>query len=1092
MKQKAKLIAKKIIKYVLESVAIVIALAAVIVIAGVWRLSYAPLPLNFFKPFVEEALAESQLGVRVSFEDSMIQWSDKSSSLQLVLTNIEIANDHNLKLGHIESLGFGLSLRALVYGDLRVRDLILYQPDFYLLRNEKGEVHLDFQKEDKKEKLKGKETVSLEQDLRLTSILQQLATPYQVSKKNSFLNYLNSVSVVDAEVRFLDLATQQFWRFPKVNFTFAKIEQGFGGKLDFDLESDEKVMHFDTKLSYKLPEKKAEAGQIYWSLDAERFYIRDFIKRFKQLSVFDGTTLPVNLHTEVLFSDTLDLLSFDVKATAQQGNLKIDNVLQDVVEVKSFDMEARYDDETGVAQVKQAKLTLNEALFDVTASWDLNQTKDNFLIESSFSGFSTDELFRVWPMMAAPNAREWAVSNISKGGVKKGDLTFKASIDLSADEAMFGIDDFSGGFDYEGLQVQFQPDMSPVTELTGRATFSLSDLSFGIDFAMVNDLLVGGGHVKIHNFDYDLGPIEILDIDLKDISGDVKNLATLLDQNPLNILSKVNRKAEDFGGEFKGDVFLSFPLSQELKIEEIIFKGKAHSDSLVLKNVYQDLLLEKGSVDVTVDQQALNVKGSGLVGGARLSSIEVMEDISGNNKVRTKVNFKGLVPIKMVSKFSIPLDDYLTGHAELNFKYIDNRNGGQTIDIKGDLNQTHIDLKSLINYKKESGTPINASLSLHLDSNSELTKISPMRLWNKDKSVDVDGAMFFSKGSQLSRLEFPKFKVEKNDIVLKGERHKTEKNRLKLDISGNTVDIRGFLESDDDPISGGDANSASFETGKSDLAYEIGINVDRAVAVDETLFEQVNGYILRDREPSIQVFELDMFIPSDNKSEQPPITPTVRVRYTPNKLTAFSNEAGGLIKRLGIYDDLEGGDLYIKLLPQSDNVQVMEGQLLCKGLHAIEAPVIARILDGLSFEGISSLLEGENKGLHFNRIASNVVWDKTLGKEMLKLREGKTKSESLGLTFDGNYYFTTGKTEISGTIVPARGVNNFIASIPLLGDIITLGTSDSIFAATYSVKKKPEDKDVSVSVNPIAALAPGFLRTLFFEERFDEDTFNDQ
>ena len=58
-----------------------------------------------------------------------------------------------------------------------------------------------------------------------------------------------------------------------------------------------------------------------------------------------------------------------------------------------------------------------------------------------------------------------------------------------------------------------------------------------------------------------------------------------------------------------------------------------------------------------------------------------------------------------------------------------------------------------------------------------------------------------------------------------------------------------------------------------------------------------------------------------------------------------------------------------------------------------------------------------------------------------------------------------------------------------MGDILTLGSTDAIFAATYTVRGKEGDSDISV--NPLSALAPGFLRGLFFESDFDEKDLNE-
>ena len=67
--------------------------------------------------------------------------------------------------------------------------------------------------------------------------------------------------------------------------------------------------------------------------------------------------------------------------------------------------------------------------------------------------------------------------------------------------------------------------------------------------------------------------------------------------------------------------------------------------------------------------------------------------------------------------------------------------------------------------------------------------------------------------------------------------------------------------------------------------------------------------------------------------------------------------------------------------------------------------------------------------------------------------------------------------DITGTIVPAYALNSLIGQIPLIGEILTGEKGGGVFAANYSLRGPLYDPDPSV--NPISALAPGFLRKFF-------------
>ena len=84
----------------------------------------------------------------------------------------------------------------------------------------------------------------------------------------------------------------------------------------------------------------------------------------------------------------------------------------------------------------------------------------------------------------------------------------------------------------------------------------------------------------------------------------------------------------------------------------------------------------------------------------------------------------------------------------------------------------------------------------------------------------------------------------------------------------------------------------------------------------------------------------------------------------------------------------------------------------------------------------------------------------------------------MGLTFDGTIDLLEQTTDNKGTIVPVSGLGKAVEDIPLIGDILT-GGGGGVFAATYTIKGPLNNP--TVIVNPLAALAPGILRKIFFE-----------
>ena len=84
---------------------------------------------------------------------------------------------------------------------------------------------------------------------------------------------------------------------------------------------------------------------------------------------------------------------------------------------------------------------------------------------------------------------------------------------------------------------------------------------------------------------------------------------------------------------------------------------------------------------------------------------------------------------------------------------------------------------------------------------------------------------------------------------------------------------------------------------------------------------------------------------------------------------------------------------------------------------------------------------------------------------------------AMGFTLSG--WLDTGRerTDMTGTFVPLYGLNNVASQLPLLGPLLGGGHNEGLFAVNFRVSGKLASPDVSV--NPLSAIAPGFLRKLF-------------
>ena len=180
-----------------------------------------------------------------------------------------------------------------------------------------------------------------------------------------------------------------------------------------------------------------------------------------------------------------------------------------------------------------------------------------------------------------------------------------------------------------------------------------------------------------------------------------------------------------------------------------------------------------------------------------------------------------------------------------------------------------------------------------------------------------------------------------------------------------------------------------------------------------------------------------------------------------------------------IYDNAIGGDLVMEAVLHDDQPGApVTGTVKIDDYRVVNAPTLARLLTVATLTGILSELRG--KGIRFSRFEMPF----TLEENVLTIRDAQTSGFSVGVNAEGTVDLETDRVDVSGTIVPAYTFNTLLDVIPVLGELLTGGEGEGLFAATYQVGGTTDEPDILV--NPLSVLAPGFLRRLFSSEKEKE------
>ena len=188
--------------------------------------------------------------------------------------------------------------------------------------------------------------------------------------------------------------------------------------------------------------------------------------------------------------------------------------------------------------------------------------------------------------------------------------------------------------------------------------------------------------------------------------------------------------------------------------------------------------------------------------------------------------------------------------------------------------------------------------------------------------------------------------------------------------------------------------------------------------------------------------------------------------------TRNHNRHHTLARTTGLFDDASGGALLVSAsLRDSDRGPVIDGRMEITDLQVKSASAFARVLTLASLTGLLEVLNGE--GLRFAR--ADVPFRFHDG--MLEVIDARAFGPSLGITLDGEINGDADEISMFGTLIPAYTINSVLGEIPLIGTLLVGRQGEGVFALTYGISG-PVERPV-ITVNPLSALAPGFLRNFF-------------
>jgi hypothetical protein len=185
-----------------------------------------------------------------------------------------------------------------------------------------------------------------------------------------------------------------------------------------------------------------------------------------------------------------------------------------------------------------------------------------------------------------------------------------------------------------------------------------------------------------------------------------------------------------------------------------------------------------------------------------------------------------------------------------------------------------------------------------------------------------------------------------------------------------------------------------------------------------------------------------------------------------------ARDAGAALRAANIYSKVSGGqiELFAQLGSVADS-SIQRGQLVVRNFEVRDETALSDIDHPNTARGQKT--GPRREALTFTRFTMPFSTDKTF----VRIGDSLLKGPDMGASLQGVIRKRDGAIDIGGTIIPAYALNAALSDVPLLGEILTGGKGQGVFGLNFALRGTMSQPQFVV--NPVSAIAPGFLRRLF-------------
>ena len=667
----------------------------------------------------------------------------------------------------------------------------------------------------------------------------------------------------------------------------------------------------------------------------------------------------------------------------------------------------------------------------------------------------TQHVKQLWPWLAAPSARKWVMNNLFAGEVRNSNLQFHVAPGRLGNGVPLSDQEISGHFEVSGTRFDVAGNIPPVRDGDGVVDFRGNSVDVSLSSGTV--YMPSGRTVSASNGTFVLRRVHLepvigaLDID---VSGSADAVTELASYDPINAMRRLGMKPDDFSGDVSGHVTAQIPLSKNVAADSLPWKVALDYTNLAVAKPFDGQIVKDADGTIIVEPDRAVIDAKARLNGipARIEMTQPFGD-SGPPKAR-KITLD--LDEKARDALLPGLSDMLSGPVSVVLDTPDK--DGQP--VTADLTSTKLTLP-WAGWTKGAGIP--ASVSFELKTGDKTTTLSDFKL--SGKSFGARGKIELA-GDTLSRASFTSARLNgSDDFSVEVERSSAGYH---VSVKGDSFDARSIIKN---VLSDPDSASARTPAGA-----PVKVTVDASLdSVSGFNGEALGGVTISYAGAGSRIGNLSINA-STGSGAGVSIADSDDGRR--RAVSMQSADAGAILRFLDLYDHMQGGVIQLDLSGAEGNP--LTGRIDATDFVVVNEPRLKSIVGSApTVNSNGRSLNGELRQdidvsrVHFERGFARIE----KGAGYLQLAKGILRGPEIGTTFQGTFYDRDGNMDMTGTFMPAYGVNRLFGAIPLVGQILGNGRDRGLIGITYRLSG--DAKSPTLQVNPLSAVAPGIFRSIF-------------